>query len=57
MSASIPANRIGIAVMKMVVTAGFLAAALLLAALNTVQAKTPKQHQSESVTPTVVLGE
>ena len=43
--------------MKMVVTAGFLAAALLLAALNTVQAKTPKQHQSESVTPTIVLGE
>jgi hypothetical protein len=41
----------------MLVTAGLLAAALLLAALNTVQAKTSKQHQSENVTPTVRLGE
>lgn len=43
--------------MKMVLTAGLLSAALLLAVLSAVQAKSPKQHQSDSVTPEIVLGE
>lgn len=43
--------------MKMVVTAGLLAAALLLALLSAVQAQTLKPHQSESVTPTILVGE
>lgn len=43
--------------MRMVFTAGLLAAALLLAVLSAVQAQTPKPHQSESVTPTVLVGE
>ena len=52
-----PATGIGTTVMKMVVTAALLTAALLLAVLSAVQAQTPRQHQSESVTPTVLLGE
>ena len=43
--------------MKMVVTAGLLTGALLLAVLSAVQAQTPVRHQAESVTPTVLLGE
>ena len=43
--------------MKMVFTAGLLSAALLLAVLSAVQAKTPRQYQADSVTPVVVLGE
>jgi hypothetical protein len=42
--------------MKMIVTAGILSAALLLAALSTVQAQNPPPR-SESVTPIVVFGE
>jgi hypothetical protein len=44
--------------MKMVFTAGLLSAALLLAVLSAVQAKSPtRSHPGESVTPVVVLGE
>lgn len=43
--------------MKMIITAGLLTAALLLAVVSAVQAEVPRQQQSESVTPTVLLGE
>ena len=43
--------------MKMVITAGLLTIALLLAALGSVQAQTPRSQQAESVTPTTLLGE
>ncbi|MGE5513432.1 MAG: hypothetical protein ACM31O_19555 [Bacteroidota bacterium] len=43
--------------MKMVVTAGVLTAALLLAVLSTVQAQEPNPLKPENVTPVVVVGE
>ena len=44
-------------VMKMVLTAGVLSAALLLAVLSAVQAKEPNTVHPEDVTPIVVFGE
>jgi hypothetical protein len=41
----------------MVVTAGLLSVALLLAVLSTVQAHVPAGAQAESVTPITVFGE
>ncbi|MGH7488877.1 MAG: hypothetical protein ACREMY_25240 [bacterium] len=43
--------------MKMIVTAGILCAALVLAAITAVQAKTPPRALSDTVTPTSLYGE
>lgn len=43
--------------MKMILTAAALSAALLLAVINSVQAKAPTSHGKPTVTPIVVVGE
>ena len=43
--------------MKMVIPAGVLSAALLLAVVSVVQAKEPNTVHPEDVTPIVVFGE
>lgn len=43
--------------MKMILTAGILSAALLLAVVSVVQAKEPTTLQPGDVTPIVVFGE
>jgi hypothetical protein len=48
---------LGFMTMKMILTAGLLSAALLLAVLNTVQAHVSAPAQSESVTPITAFGE
>jgi len=43
--------------MRMLITAGALCAALLIAAVNSVHARTTSSTQSDTTTPIVVVGE